>query len=76
LYVRYLQSIEESSYYTLEAFATNVARVACHLPGASLVTVRAYKPAGLAFAGSSGVEITRDRNFFLNMDFSVFQSLQ
>jgi dihydroneopterin aldolase len=70
------QAIEESSYYTIEAFATNVARVACHLPGASVVTVRAYKPAALAFAGSSGVEITRDRTFFINMDLSILHSLQ
>jgi dihydroneopterin aldolase / 2-amino-4-hydroxy-6-hydroxymethyldihydropteridine diphosphokinase / dihydropteroate synthase len=58
------QTIETSSYLTLESLATAIARTACHLPGAYRVTVQARKPCALVGAAASGVEITRDREFF------------
>ena len=51
---------------TLEAFVAEVARVACSIEGADVVTVRAQKPSALTVAHSSGVEITRTRAFFIS----------
>jgi len=59
-----IQTIEDSSFLTLEAFASKVAQEACDIDGAAMVTVRAQKPSALVFAQSSGVEITRTRAFF------------
>ncbi|KIM72371.1 hypothetical protein PILCRDRAFT_16194 [Piloderma croceum F 1598] len=59
-----VKSIESTSYFTLEAFVTEVARVACSIDGANVVTVRAQKPSALTVAHSSGVEITRFKSFF------------
>ncbi|KAL1918471.1 uncharacterized protein VTP21DRAFT_3131 [Calcarisporiella thermophila] len=53
--------VEASSYKTVEALVTSVARVAieqCHVPR---ITVRAEKPSALLFADTAGVEVTRDR---------------
>jgi len=60
------QKFETSSYFTLEAFATEMARfVLLELKtGLSKVTVRASKPAVFAAADGPGVEITRTANFF------------
>jgi len=59
-----VKAIESTSYFTLEAFITEVARVACSIDGANVVTVRAQKPSALTVAHSSGVEITRTKSFF------------
>ncbi|KAF1981928.1 FolB-domain-containing protein, partial [Aulographum hederae CBS 113979] len=56
--------IEQSSYGTLEALATNVARIACESGLMETVNVAVNKPAAIRFAVASGVEITRDRAFF------------
>ncbi|KAF8582739.1 tetrahydrobiopterin biosynthesis enzymes-like protein [Ramaria rubella] len=56
--------IESTSYLTLEAFVTSVARVACSLEGMDTVTVGARKPSAVSFGHSSGVQVTRDRAFF------------
>ncbi|KAF8515071.1 hypothetical protein JB92DRAFT_2916102 [Gautieria morchelliformis] len=61
---RLAQHIESSAYLTLEAFATELARVACFLDGMDLVTIKAHKPSAVSFAHSSGVQLTRDRAFF------------
>jgi dihydroneopterin aldolase / 2-amino-4-hydroxy-6-hydroxymethyldihydropteridine diphosphokinase / dihydropteroate synthase len=58
------QTIEASSYFTLEALANKVAQVTCCTDGAASVTVRVQKPSALVFAQSSGVEITRTKLFF------------
>lgn len=64
---RVLQSIEASSYLTLEKFVFEIVRAACLSSDAlQVVTVRAQKPSALSFAHSSGVEITRPRASFVN----------
>lgn len=59
-----VKAIESTSYLTLEAFAAEVARVACSIDGANVVTVLAQKPSALTVARSSGVEITRAKSSF------------
>ncbi|KAG0252517.1 trifunctional dihydropteroate synthetase [Mortierella polycephala] len=56
--------IEASSYKTVEAFVTSVARIAIEKCHVSKITVKMEKPSAIIFAGSAGVEITRDRAFF------------
>ncbi|KAF8939835.1 Dihydropteroate synthase-like protein [Dissophora ornata] len=56
--------IEASSYKTVEAFVTSVARIAIEKCHVSKITVKMEKPSAIVFAGSAGVEITRDRAFF------------
>ncbi|KAG0345126.1 trifunctional dihydropteroate synthetase [Podila humilis] len=58
--------IEASSYKTVEAFVTSVARIAVEKCHVSKITVKMEKPSAIVFAGSAGVEITRDRAFFAN----------
>ncbi|KAI8355198.1 Dihydropteroate synthase-like protein [Mortierella sp. GBAus27b] len=58
--------IEASSYKTVEAFVTSVARIAIEKCHVSKITVKVEKPSAIVFAGSAGVEITRDRAFFAN----------
>ncbi|KAF9408898.1 trifunctional dihydropteroate synthetase [Podila epigama] len=58
--------IEASSYKTVEAFVTSVARIAIEKCHVSKITVKMEKPSAIVFAGSAGVEITRDRAFFAN----------
>ncbi|KAJ3414105.1 trifunctional dihydropteroate synthetase [Chytridiales sp. JEL 0842] len=56
--------LEESSYKTVEALATNLAKLlvlTCHAPK---VTIGVRKPSALVFADSAGLEITRDRASF------------
>ncbi|CAG8510292.1 44566_t:CDS:2 [Gigaspora margarita] len=56
--------VEESTYQTVEAFATTVARIAitqCHV---NKVIVRVEKPSALVFAESAGIEITRCQSDF------------
>ncbi|KAK3807680.1 MAG: Dihydropteroate synthase-like protein [Benniella sp.] len=56
--------IEASSYKTVEAFVTSVARIAIEKCHVSKITVKVEKPSAIIFAGSAGVEITRDKEFF------------
>ncbi|CUS13339.1 unnamed protein product, partial [Tuber aestivum] len=62
---RVTEHVEASDYKTVEAFVTAVAKEACVGCGISKITVRAEKPSALTFAEGPGVEITRERSFFL-----------
>ncbi|TFK72210.1 FolB-domain-containing protein, partial [Pluteus cervinus] len=54
--------VELSAYLTLERFVYHIVQHACTAsPLIQSVTVRAQKPSAIAFAESSGVEITRSR---------------
>lgn len=56
--------VEESSFQTIEALVTSIARKLCveeALPG---VTVTARKPSALTHADSAGVRITRHRHMY------------
>jgi FolB domain-containing protein len=50
--------VEESAHVTVEALATNIARIAIE-GGAGRAIVRVEKPGALRFARSVGVEIER-----------------
>ncbi|GAB4433432.1 MAG: dihydroneopterin triphosphate 2'-epimerase [Anaerolineae bacterium] len=56
--------VEESSYKTVEALATAIARICVVDHGAERVIVRVEKPGALRFARSVGVEIERERADF------------
>ncbi|KAH7922277.1 tetrahydrobiopterin biosynthesis enzymes-like protein [Leucogyrophana mollusca] len=61
------QEIEQTSYLTLEKFVMEVVRSAClSSENIQAVTVRSQKPSALTFAHSSGVEITRRRDAFVD----------
>lgn len=62
---RVTEHVEASDYKTVEAFVTAVAKEACVGCGISKITVRAEKPSALTFAEGPGVEITRERSFFV-----------
>ena len=56
--------VEESSYHTVEALATAIARICVVDHEAARVIVRVEKPGALRFAKSVGVEIERERADF------------
>jgi FolB domain-containing protein len=56
--------VEQSSYYTVEALATAIARICVVEHDAAKVIVRVEKPGALRFALSVGVEIDRERADF------------
>lgn len=56
--------VEESSYFTLEALATAVARICVIDHKAARALVRIEKPGALRFARSVGVEIEREASDF------------
>ena len=56
--------VEQSSYYTVEALATAIARICVIVHGADRAIVRVEKPGALRFAASVGVEIERERADF------------
>jgi len=58
------EHVEKSTYKTVEALATAVARVACTKCDIEKVTVSVEKPSALTFAKGAGVEVTRHRAFF------------
>ena len=58
------EHVEKSTYKTVEALATAVARVACTKCEIEKVTVSVEKPSALNFAKGAGVEVTRHRAFF------------
>ena len=61
-----LQKVDETTFQTVEALATFVARIVTVDFGNERVTVRVEKPSALAFVQRSGVEITRSQAFFQN----------
>jgi dihydroneopterin aldolase len=61
-----LQKVDETTFQTVEALATFVARIVTVDFGNERVTVRVEKPSAMAFVQRSGVEITRTQEFFKN----------
>jgi len=58
------ERVEATSYQTVEALATFIARIATVEFGNDNVTVTVEKPSALAFVEGAGVEITRSKAFF------------
>lgn len=56
--------VENSSRYTVEALAADVAQLCLQEPGVKRVRVRVDKPGALRFARSVGVEIEREAGDF------------
>lgn len=52
---------ESAARFTVEALATDIARLCLTEPGVQKVTVRVEKPGAVRFAESVGVEIERSR---------------
>jgi dihydroneopterin aldolase len=59
--------VENTSYQTVEALATFIARIATMEFGNDTVTVLVEKPSALAFVERAGVQLTRSRSFFLEL---------
>ena len=60
------QGVDASTFQTVEALATFIARIVIMGFDIDRVTVIAEKPSAITFVESSGVEITRTRGFFDN----------
>ncbi|KAK2880113.1 hypothetical protein FQN49_000560 [Arthroderma sp. PD_2] len=58
------ESVDTTSYETVEALATHVAKIVLVRFGLAEVTVRVEKPSAMAFVAYSGLEITRTASFF------------
>jgi FolB domain-containing protein len=58
------EKVDETTFLSVEALATFVARIVTMDFGNERVTVRVEKPSAMAFVGRSGVEITRSQAFF------------
>ncbi|KAF3491510.1 uncharacterized protein GIQ15_01027 [Arthroderma uncinatum] len=58
------ESIDTTSYETVEALATHAAKVVITQFEIEEVTVRVEKPSAMAFVAYSGLEITRTASFF------------
>ena len=56
--------VEESSFFLVEALATEIARLILEHAGVESVKVRVEKPGAVRFARSVGVEIERERGDF------------
>jgi dihydroneopterin aldolase len=54
--------VESSTYETLEALATEIAKISCFYHWVLYVKVSVEKPSALAFVDGAGVEITRRNN--------------
>lgn len=67
--IPFIQRVEGTSYQTVEALATFIARIATMDFGNDSVTVAVEKPSAVAFVERAGVEITRTRAFFAQQDF-------
>jgi FolB domain-containing protein len=59
-----IQHVEASSYKTLEALATNIARVAILEGGAERLRVEVFKPGALRFTDNVGIVLERSRKDF------------
>ncbi|KAF3404218.1 Folic acid synthesis protein fol1 [Talaromyces pinophilus] len=64
------ERVENTSYQTVEALATSIARTATMDFGNDSVTVLVEKPSALAFVERAGVQVTRSKAFFAEQDFS------
>ncbi|KAE8414980.1 dihydroneopterin aldolase domain protein [Aspergillus pseudocaelatus] len=58
------ERVESSSFQSVEALATFIARIVTVEYGSNEVTVLVEKPSALSFVDGSGLEITRSRSFF------------
>ncbi|KAJ2373667.1 trifunctional dihydropteroate synthetase, partial [Coemansia sp. RSA 2607] len=67
--------VEKSSYRTVEALATAIARIAIKQCKVAKITVRVEKPNALVFAEYSAVEITRSASDFAHLPESMSGSL-
>ncbi|KAF2105127.1 tetrahydrobiopterin biosynthesis enzymes-like protein [Rhizodiscina lignyota] len=56
--------VTNSSYHTLEALATFIAKIAFSSPGFDALTVSIQKPSGITSAAGARIEITRKRATF------------
>jgi FolB domain-containing protein len=61
---RVIEHVESSDRFTVEALATDIARLCLREDGVQSARVRVEKPGALRFATSVGVEIERDRTDF------------
>lgn len=61
--------MENTSYQTVEALATYIARIATMDFGNDSVTVLVEKPSALAFVERAGVQVTRSKAFFAEQDY-------
>ena len=59
-----IQHVEESARYTVEALATDIAKLCLSAEGVQRAQVRVEKPGALRFAKSVGVEIERSLSDF------------
>ena len=59
-----IQHVEESSRYTVEALAADIAKLCLRTEGVQRAQVRVEKPGALRFAKSVGVEIERSMSDF------------
>ncbi len=59
-----IEHVEKSARYTVEALATDIARLCLEAPGVLRARVRVEKPSALRFARSVGVEIEREAGDF------------
>ena len=60
-----IRIVEESSFFTVEKLATEIARMVIQDHPVEEVTVSVEKPGALRFARSVGVTITRNRKDFM-----------
>lgn len=61
--------MEATSYQTVEALATFIARIVTVDFGNQAVTVLVEKPSAMAFVERAGVEISRSHAFFAQQDY-------
>jgi FolB domain-containing protein len=59
-----IQCVEESSRFTVEALATDIAKICLEQKGVIRARIRVEKPGALRFARSVGVEIERNAEDF------------
>lgn len=63
------QRVDSTSYRTVEALATAIARIVTMDFGNESVTVLVQKPSAIAFVEHAGIQITRSKSFFAQQDF-------
>ncbi|CRG86435.1 hypothetical protein PISL3812_03441 [Talaromyces islandicus] len=63
------ERVEATSYQTVEALATFIARIVTMDFGNQAVTVLVEKPSAMAFVERAGVEISRSQAFFAQQDY-------
>ncbi len=60
----FIEYVESSRHFLVEALATSLARIAVVEMGAERIVLRVEKPGALRFAASVGIEIDRCRSDF------------